>query len=64
MSSIEEIKEVVGHLLANFTKEEAGNRVTSNNMLALTLHINHALDGQITLQKQEEVPAKEETKPE
>jgi hypothetical protein len=60
---MEEIKKVVGHLLANFTKEEMGNRVTNNNMMALTMQIGQALDGQITLKKPEG-KATEEKKPE
>jgi hypothetical protein len=45
----ESIKKVVAALLANFTKEEMDNRVTNNNMMALTIMIGQALDGQITL---------------
>ena len=46
-----EVKATVGHLLANFTKEEMGNRVTNNNMMALTIQIGQALDGLITTTK-------------
>jgi hypothetical protein len=46
---MEEIKKVVEAILSNFLKEEQGNRVTSNNMLALSVHINGALDGKITI---------------
>jgi hypothetical protein len=62
-SSIKEIKEVVGHLMANFIKEEMGNRVTSNNMMALAIQVNQALDGQITIKKPK-AQAPEENKPE
>jgi hypothetical protein len=44
-----EIKKVVSHLLDNFLKTEAGNKVTPNNMLGLSVMITQALDGQITL---------------
>jgi len=46
---MEEIKKVINALMDNFTKEEAGNRVTSNNMFALHSRIMMALDGQITM---------------
>jgi hypothetical protein len=62
---MEDIKKVVGHLLANFTKEELGNRVTNNNMMALTMMIGQALDGQITLEdpaSKKEDPTKPEEK--
>jgi hypothetical protein len=63
---MEDIKKVVGHLLANFTKEEMGNRVTNNNMMALTMMIGQALDGQITLddpaRKKEDTTSKPEEK--
>jgi hypothetical protein len=49
----DEVKKVISTLIDNFVKEEAGNRVTRNNMLALSLYIGQAVDGQITLTKQE-----------
>ena len=45
----DEIKKVIAALIQNFVQEEQGNRVTSNNMLALTMMINQALDGEISL---------------
>jgi hypothetical protein len=48
---MEEIKKTVQALLQNFAKEEAGNRVTSNNMMGLMMNINAALDGKITMTK-------------
>jgi len=45
----DEIKKVIAALIQNFVQEEQGNRVTSNNMLALTVMINQALDGKISL---------------
>jgi hypothetical protein len=50
-SDTDEIKKVVAVLIQNFIKEEAGNRITSNNMLALSIGINQAIDGQITMSK-------------
>ncbi len=46
---MEEIKKTVTALIDNFTKEELGNRVTSNNMFALHARLMMALDGQITI---------------
>ena len=59
---MEEIKKVVNILIENFTKEEAGNRVTSNNMFALHSRIMMALDGQITTEKPKEKPEKKPEK--
>lgn len=57
---MEDIKKVVAVLLENFLKEEVGNKVTPNNMLALSIHITQALDGKITLNKPEDAtPPKE-----
>jgi hypothetical protein len=56
---IKEVKQTVGHILANFTKEEAGNRVTNNNMMALTIMIGQAIDGQITTTKPEDAAPEE-----
>jgi hypothetical protein len=49
----EEIKQVVGHILQEFVREEAGNKVTRNNMAGLTMQLHGAIDGQITLKQQE-----------
>jgi hypothetical protein len=56
---MEEIKKVVILLLENFLKEEHGNRVTQNNMMALGVQIGQALDGKIVIDKPE-TPAEEE----
>ena len=48
------IKEVVQHLIQNFVKEEAGNRVTNNNMAGLTMMLMQAIDGKITMKPPEE----------
>jgi ABC-type polysaccharide/polyol phosphate transport system ATPase subunit len=50
---VSEIKQTVMQLLSNFVKEEHGNRVTNNNMLALQIQIGQAFDGQITTKKPE-----------
>jgi hypothetical protein len=46
---MEEIKQVVQQLIQEFTQVEAGNKVTQNNMLGLSMKIGMALDGKITL---------------
>lgn len=51
---MDEIKKVIGQLLQNFTQEEAGNKVTSNNMAGLAMNLMGALDGNITLKPPEE----------
>lgn len=51
----EEIKQVVSHLFSDFIKEEAGNRVTKNNMLGLLMNINLAVEGKISLTPPPEV---------
>ena len=56
---MEEIKKVVGVLLTEFVKEEAGNRVTSNNMAGLQMKIMMALDGKITMIPPEDAPKAE-----
>ncbi len=52
---MEEMKKIVGAILGEFTKIEAGNRVTSNNMAGLQMQLFMALDGQITMKAPEEV---------
>jgi hypothetical protein len=54
--NMEEIKQVVGGLLQNFVKEEAGNKVTTNNISGLAMNLMQALDGNITMTKPEETP--------
>jgi glycine betaine/choline ABC-type transport system substrate-binding protein len=49
----EQIKEVMGQILQQFINEEAGNKVTRNNIAGLTLHLHAAIDGNITIKKQE-----------
>jgi len=44
---MEDVKKVIGVLLQEFAKEEAGNRVTSNNMAGLQMKIQMAFDGKI-----------------
>jgi hypothetical protein len=56
---MEEIKKVVGVLLTEFVKEEAGNRVTSNNMAGLQMKIMMALDGKISMNPPEDAPKAE-----
>jgi hypothetical protein len=51
---VSEIKQTVMQLLSNFVKEEHGNRVTNNNMLALQIQIDQAFNGIITTKKPEE----------
>ena len=53
---MEDIKKIVSALLSEFAREEAGNKVTSNNMFALGAKINMAFDGKITLEKPEDKP--------
>jgi hypothetical protein len=48
-----DMKKVVNTLIENFVNEELGNKITKNNMLALSLYITQAIDGQITLGKPE-----------
>lgn len=45
----ENLRKVINTLLNEFTKEEVGNRVTSNNMAGLQMKLMMALDGKITL---------------
>ena len=47
------VQEVINQLLQQFTQEEAGNKVTRNNMLGLSMQIGMAFEGKITLQKSE-----------
>jgi hypothetical protein len=56
---MENIKKVVAALLQEFAKEEAGNRVTSNNIFGLSSKLMAALDGQITLKPADDEPVKE-----
>lgn len=56
---MEDIKKVVAALLQEFAKEEAGNRVTSNNIFGLSSKLMAALDGQITLKPADDEPVKE-----
>lgn len=46
---MEDVKKVIGVLIKEFTQEESGNRVTSNNMSGLQLKIMMAIDGKISL---------------
>jgi hypothetical protein len=46
---MEDIKKVMQTVIDNFTREEQGNRVTVNNMMALAIKVNMVLDGKITL---------------
>lgn len=48
-ATTKDTKKVIAVLIQNFVKEEKGNRVTSNNMLALNIAINQAIDGLITI---------------
>ena len=56
IKEMQETKEVIRTLLADFVKEEAGNRVTSNNMGGLQMKLMMALDGKITLHPPEQEP--------
>ena len=49
-----DVKKVIAQLIQNFVEEEQGNRVTKNNMMALTMLISQALNGQITINPQKE----------
>jgi len=53
------VQDVIKTIVQQFTKEELGNRVTPNNMLALSMKIDMAFDGKITLQAPEERAAEE-----
>lgn len=44
------IKHTIGVLVDNFIKEEAGNKVTRNNMTGLAVQVMGAIDGTITVQ--------------
>lgn len=57
---MEEIKKVINVILQEFIKEEAGNRVTSNNISGLQLKLSAALDGKITLTPPANEPEKGE----
>ena len=46
---VEEFKRIIGQVIKNFVATEAGNKVTPNNMLGLTVIIGQVLDGEITL---------------
>jgi glycine betaine/choline ABC-type transport system substrate-binding protein len=50
----QQVKQVLAQILQQFINEEAGNKVTRNNMAGLTLQIHGAIDGHITLQKPQE----------
>ena len=49
---MDEIKKTISVLLQNFAKEEAGNKVTSNNMAGLSMNLMMALDGNISTKKE------------
>jgi len=51
---MDEMKKIIGVILSEFSKEEMGNRVTKNNMMALNMQIGMALDGKITIEQPEE----------
>jgi hypothetical protein len=57
---MEDTKKVIAQLMNEFVKEEAGNRVTSNNIMALNMKVNMALDGDITMQPPKKTPSKKE----
>jgi hypothetical protein len=50
----DQIKKVLAQIMQQFVHEEAGNKVTRNNIAGLTLQIHGAIDGHITLQKPQE----------
>jgi len=49
----DKVKEVLGQIMQQFVNEEAGNKVTRNNMAGLIMQIHGAIDGQITIQNKE-----------
>ena len=49
---MDEIKKTMTVILQNFTSEEAGNKVTSNNMAGLSMNLIMALDGKISTKKE------------
>lgn len=51
---MEDVKKVIAELIKQFGIVEAGNKVTENNLMALHMKINMAIDGQITLPKVKE----------
>jgi len=50
---MEEVKKVINVLMQEFTKEESGNKVTSNNMAGLHMKLMAACDGQISMKQPE-----------
>jgi hypothetical protein len=48
-----EVKQVIGQILQEFINEEAGNKVTRNNIAGLTIQLHGAIDGHITIKQQE-----------
>ena len=50
----EDVKKVIATLINQFVTAESGNRVTENNMMALHMKINMALDGAISMKAPEE----------
>jgi len=48
-----EVKQVLAEIMQQFVNEEAGNKVTRNNMAGLIMQIHGAIDGQITIQQKE-----------
>jgi len=48
---MEEVKKVITALLQEFTKEEGGNKVTTNNMAGMLMKLMAACDGQISMKQ-------------
>lgn len=49
--NLEDVRAVVKALVDKFITDEAGNKVTRNNMTGLVVQLMAAFDGQITLGK-------------
>ena len=47
------VQQVIQVIIDQFAREEAGNRVTNNNMFALKAKVDMAFDGKVTLDKPE-----------
>jgi hypothetical protein len=54
---MEDYTKIIQQIMHEFVREEAGNKVTVNNIMALNMKVNMVLKGEITLQ----TPVKKET---
>lgn len=53
LPAVDSVKQVVRQIIHEFISEEAGNKVTRNNMAGLSMQIFAAIEGNITITQQE-----------